>query len=43
MKRRETFVAAIVIDQEAIAQATRLYNSALAWAAANELEQVMVR
>jgi hypothetical protein len=41
--RRTTFVPLLVIDREAIAEATRLYNSALAWADANDLEEVMVR
>ena len=43
MKRRESFVAAAVLDAEAIEQATRLFNSAKAWADANELEEVMFR
>lgn len=43
MKRRESFVAPTIVDTEAIAEATRLYNAALAWADANDLEEVMVR
>jgi hypothetical protein len=43
MRRRTTFVPLLVVDVAAIEQATRLYNSALAWADANDLEEVMVR